>query len=278
METKTEEVTKVFVKIGQSWHKADAVSIDEKTFKVRTPNNGDLEIKKDSKYLELQKFAAQRFAVGDAKKRLEGAYISFDNLPDNIQDNIVKGSEYLHEGTYPSEGKLKESIKMVQMTYSSTTGSKLDVQIKRNNPITLEDAKAYNHKFTAAEFDKMLKEGKFIAFTGANSQGETFPKLAYYEPKLNDIRTKSALSNKSYIYGTQLTQKQADILNNGGETQMTIDTKKGKKTYMVSYSPRAERPITKSVEQSKMNGIEVKQAAQVESVKKKKSTKQAMSL
>lgn len=278
METKTEEVTKVFVKIGQSWHKADAVSKDENTFKVRTPNNGDLEIAKDSKNIETQKFAAQRFAEADVKKRVEGAFVSFDNLGDNIQKALMQGTEYLYDGTYPSNGKLVENVKMIQMRYSAQSGSQLDVQIRRNNPITLGDAKAYNHKFTTEEFDIMVKQGKHIAFTGSNSQGGTFTKLAYYEPNLKDIRTKSALSDKSYIYGTKLTQKEANILNKGGETEMTIDTKKGKKTYMVSYSPRAERPITKSIEQSKMNAIQVKQAVQVEGVKKKKSTKQAMSL
>lgn len=278
METKTEEVTKVFVKVGQSWFKADAVSLNDDTYKVRTPNNGDLEIPKDSNNLELQKFPAQKYAETDVRKRVEGAYISFNNLGENVQKALMQGSEYLYEGTYPSNGKLVDTVKMIQMQYSSQSGSKLDVQIRRNNPVKLEDAKAYNHQFTPEEFNTMVKERKHIAFTGSNLQGGTFTKLAYYEPKLNDIRTKSALSDKSYVYGAKLTQKQADILNKGGETEMTIDTKQGKKMYMVSYSPRAERPITKSIEQSKMNGMEVKGATQVEGVKKKKNASQAISM
>src|SRR5690606_35579621 len=112
------QVEKVFVKINQVWQKGTAVSEDGKTFKVKTDNYVDFEIEKGSKYLEFQKFPAQQFARGDAKERLEGAYISFDKLPENIQDAIVQGREYLHQSSYINEGKMKESIKMVQMMYS----------------------------------------------------------------------------------------------------------------------------------------------------------------
>ncbi len=272
------QVEKVFVKINQVWQKGTALSEDGNTFKVKTNDNLSFEIEKGSQYLEFQKFPAQQFAVGDAKERLEGAYVSFDKLPENIQDAIIQGREYLHASSYINEGKMKESVKMVQMLYSPTSGSKLDVQIRRNEPVKPEQAKAYNHKFTAAEFDSMVKEGQTIAFTGSSMNGETFTKLAYYEPKLNDIRTKSALTDNTYFYGQKLTKQQADAINKGLEPEIMIDTKKGKKTYMVSYSPRAEKFITKSVEQSKMNKMEVKNAVTVRGEKKRKKVNQSMSL
>jgi len=272
------QVEKVFVKINQVWQKGTAVSEDGKTFKVKTDNYEGFEIEKGSKYLEFQKFPAQQFAFGDAKERLQGAYISFDKLPENIQDAIVQGREYLYQSSYINEGKMKESSKMVQMMYSSASGSKLDVQIRRNEMVKLEHAKAYNHQFTAKEFDAMVIEGISIPITGSTVNGETFTKLAYFEPKLNDIRTKPALSGNTYFYGQKLTPQQADAINKGVETEITINTKKGKKTYMVTYSPRAERFITKTVEQSQMNKMEVKQAVTESEVKKKKSANQAIGL
>ncbi len=271
------QVEKVFVKINQVWQKGTAVSEDGQTFKVKTNDNLSFEIEKGSKYLEFQKFPAQQFAVGDAKERLEGAYVSFDKLPENIQDAIIQGREYLHSSSYINDGKMRESVKMVQMLYSSTSGSKLDVQIKRNEPVKLEQAKAYNHHFTQAEFDTMVKDGQTISFMGSSTNGETFTKLAYYEPKLNDIRTKSALTANTYFYGQKLTPQQADAINKGLEPEITIDTKKGKKTYLVSYSPRAEKFITKSVEQSKMNKMEVRSAVTV-GEKKRKRVNQGLSL
>jgi len=272
------QVTKVFVKINQVWQKGTAVSADGLTFKVKTNDNLSFEIEKGSTYLEFQKFAAQQFAVGDAKEKLEGAYVSFDKLPENIQDAIIQGREHLHSSSYINEGKMKESVKMVQMLYSPTSGSKLDVQIRRNDPVTLEQAKAYNHQFSKGEFDNMVKNGQTISFTGSSMSGETFIKLAYYEPKLNDIRTKSALTANTYFYGQQLTKQQADSINKGMETEITIGTKKGEKTYMVSYSAKAEKFITKSVEQSKMNKMEVKNAVTAGGEKKRKRTNQAISL
>ncbi len=272
------QVAKVFVKINQVWQKGTAVSEDGQTFNVKTNDNQVFKAEKGSKYLEFQKFPAQQFAVGDAKERLEGAYVSFDKLPENIQDAIIQGREHLHASSYINEGKMKESVKMVQMLYNSTSGSKLDVQIRRNEPVKLEQAKAYNHQFSKEEFERMVKDGETISFTGSSMTGETFTKLAYYEPKLNDIRTKSALTANTYFYGQQLTKQQADAINKGLEPEITIDTKKGKKTYMVSYSPRAEKFVTKSVEQSKMNKLEVKNAITVGGQKKRKKLNQGMSV
>lgn len=272
------QVEKVFVKINQVWQKGTAVSEDGQIFKVKTNDNLSFEIEKDSKFLEFQKSPAQQFAIGDAKERLEGAYVSFDKLPENVQDAIVQGREYLHASSYINDGKMKESVKMVQMLYSPTSGSKLDVQIRRNEPVKLEQAKAFNHQFGKEEFDAMVKDGHTIAFTGSSRNGDTFTKLAYYEPKLNDIRTKSGLTANTYFYGQRLTKKQAEAINKGQETEITINTKKGKKTYLVGYSPRTERFITKGVEQSKMNKMAVKNPAAVRSEKKRKSVNRSMSL
>lgn len=273
------QVEKVFVKLNQVWQKGDAVAVNDTTYKVKTADNLTFEIEKNSDYLEQQRSPAQRFALGEAKERLEGAYVSFDKLPENIQDAIVRGEEYLHKSAYPKDGVIKESVKMVQMVYSSTSGSKLDVQIKRKETVALDQAKAYNHQFTQAEFDKMVKDGEYVSFKGRSSNGVSFTKLAYFEPKLNDIRTKSALSSNTYLYGQQLTQEQADSLNKGVETKITIKvTKKGPLTYMVSYSPRAERFITKSLEKAKVKDIETKEAVTVSAEKKKKQPSNAISM
>ena len=246
---------------------------------MKTADNQTGEFKKNSDFIELQKFAAQRFAIGEAKERLEGAYISFDKLPENVQDAIVKGEEYLLRSAYIKDGKMNETCKMVQMVYSPTSGSRLDVQIKRKEPVTLDKAKSYNHQFTKVEFDKMVNEGKHIVFLGNTSDGEMFPKLAYYEPKLNDIRTKPALTANTYVYGQQLTQEQADAMNKGMETKITFQkTKKGPITYMVKYSPRAERFFSKSLENSKVNDMEVKKATTVAAEKKKQQPNNAISL
>ncbi len=272
------QVEKVFVKINQVWQKGDAVAINETTYKVRISGIPAFEIEKDSAYLELQKFLAQRFAIGEVKERLEGAYISFGKLNENVQDALVRGEEYLHRSTYIKDGAIKETVKMVQMVYSPTFGSRLDVQIKRKEPLQLEQAKAYNHEFTKEEFRTMVDEGKHLAFTGHSTDGELFTKLAYYEPKLNDIRTKPALSSNTYFFGQQLTQDQADSMNKGIGTKIIINTKKGQKTYMVTYSPKAERFITKSLEKAKINGMAAKGAVTVGDEKKKNRPNRAMSL
>ena len=278
---KQEERTteKVFVKLNQVWQRGDAVAMNDTTYKVKTSNNLSFEIDKDSKFLEIQKFPAQRFAMGEAKERLEGSYISFDKLPENVQDSIVRGEEHLQRSAYPKDGVIKESVKMVQLVYSPVSGSRLDVQIKRKEIVDQGQAKAYNHQFTPAEFDKMVKDNKFIAFTGRSTEGESFTKLAYYEPKLNDIRTKPALSSNTYLYGQKLTQPQADALNKGLETKITIEkTKKGALTYMVSYSPKAERFITKSLEKTMVKEVEPEKTVALGAGKKKKQTGNAISM
>lgn len=272
------QIEKVFVKMNQVWLKGEAIPATENTYKVRVPNYPDFTIEKESEFLEHQKFPAQRFAIGDAKERLEGAYISFGKLPDNIQDAIIKGEEYLHSSSYIADGSLKHQVKMVQMVYQQNTGSKLDVQIKRNEPVPSGEAKAYNYQFTKEEFDQMKDHGKVISFTGTSTNGEQFTKLAYYEPRLNDIRTKSALSEKTYFYGKTLTKQQADALNNGEETEITIPTKRGEKTYLVSWSPKAERFITKSVEPSKLNNMKVTAETVHPDVKKKRTRGQTVKL
>lgn len=272
------QVEKVFVKINQVWQKGEAVAITDTKYKVRASDNQVFEIEKKSPYLEHQKSPAQRFAMAEVKDRLEGAYISFGKLNQNVQDGLVRGEEYLHQSTYIKEGVIKESVKMVQMVYSPNFGSRLDVQIKRNEPVRLDQAKAYNHEFTKEEFKIMVDEGKHLPFTGYSSDGEEFTKLAYYEPKLNDIRTKPALSGNTYFFGQQLTQDQADSMNKGVGTKITINTKKGQKTYMVTYSPKAERFITKSMEKAKIKEIGIKEALTVGNEKKKKQPDQAISL
>lgn len=263
------QVEKVFVKLNQVWLKGEIVSKDGSTLKVKTSGNVEFNIDESSPYVERMKSPAQKFAYRDAKEKLEGAYVSFDKLPENKQDAIVKGEEYIHQSSYIHEGEMKESVKAIQLMYDLQTGSKLDVQIKRKTPVTLQDAKAYNHEFTKEEFDLMVQKGKHIVFQGNTRDGELFSKLAYYEPKLNDIRTKSALTENTYFYGQKLTKDQAATMNKGEATEITINTTKGKKTYMVSYSPRAERFITKSLEKEKSKSMTADNAVAGKNVKKK---------
>lgn len=249
---------KVFVKVNQKWQKASVVSEKDGIVSVKTNEGQSFDLPRSSRWLEALKSPAQRYAYGDVKEQLEGQYISFDKLPENVQDNLVQGKEYLHESTYVSEGQLKDSSKMIQMVYDRNQGSRIDVQYRRNEPITLEKAMAYNHKFSAEEFKKMVEKKEFIVFQGSTNDGEVFQKLAYYEPKLQDIRTKSALSPNTYIYGEKLTLEQANALNSGKAIEMEIKSNAhGSKPYMVSYSPRKETFITKNVDVSKAMKMEV---------------------
>jgi hypothetical protein len=272
-------ILKVFVKINQVWKKGEAISADDKTFKVKTADKLTFEIKKNSKYLELQKSPEQKFAIGEAKERLEGAYISFDKLESNVQDTIVKGREYLISTAQPKDGVLQESVRMVQLVYSPTSGSRMDVQIKRKEPVKLVDAKAYQHQFTKEEYDTMVTDRKNVVFTGTALNGETFQKLAYYEPKLNDIRTKPAVSANMYALGQQLTKAEAETMNKGEEIKITIEkTKKGPLTYMVSWSPKTETFKYKSMEKAKANEVGTKELKTVGDLKKKQQPKASISL
>lgn len=264
------EKQKVFVKLNQVWKKGEIVSQEDSILQIKTTDNLEFKVDESSPYFERTVSPAQKFAMGDAKEKLEGAYISFNKLPRNVKESIVKGEEYIYASTYLNEGEVKESVKAVQLMYDRDLGSKLDVQIKRNKPVTLEEAKAYNHQFTQQEFNVMVKEGKQVLFQGSTTDGEVFNKLAYYEPKLNDIRTKTALSENTYFYGQKLTKNQATSMNKGEPVQITIDTSKGKKTYMVSYSPKAERFITKNMEMDKVKDLKVNSAKNVTAEKKKK--------
>jgi len=264
------QVERVFVKVNQVWQKGEILSKEESILKIKTQGGLEFNIDETSPYVEKMRSPAQRFAYGEAKEKLEGAYISFDKLPENVQDALVKGEEHIHRSTYVNEGELKESVKAVQLMYSSQSGSKLDVQIKRNRPVTLAQATAYNHQFSKEEFEAMVNDGRSIVFNGVTKDGEMFPKLAYYEPKLNDIRTKTALSENTYFYGQQLTKQQADAMNKGEAVEISIATKKGRKTYSVTYSPRAERFITKSPEKANVKDLETKGAVVVGDEKKKK--------
>lgn len=272
-------ILKVFVKINQVWKKGEAISTDDKTFKVKTADNLTFEIEKNSKYLEVQKSPEQKFAIGEAKERLEGAYISFDKLEPNVQDTIVKGREYLISTAQPKDGVLQESVRMVQLVYSPTSGSRMDVQIKRKEPVKLVDAKAYQHQFTKEEYHSMVTDRKNVVFTGTALNGETFQKLAYYEPKLNDIRTKPAVSANMYALGQQLTQAEAETMNKGEEVKITIQkTKKGPLTYMVSWSPKTETFKYKSMEKAKAHEVGTKELKTVGDLKKKPQPSASISL
>jgi len=261
------QVEKVFAKINQVWQKGEIVSQEENMLTVKIPNYTEFKIDANSPLVEKLKSPGQKFAYGEAKEKLEGAYISFNKLSDNITDSIVNGNEYIHHHSYVNDGELKESVKAIQLIYNSKTGSKLDVQLKRNVPVVLADAKAYNYQFTKEEFKAMVTVGKHVVFNGSSNDGEVFQKLAYYEPRLNDIRIKTALSEKVYFYGQKLTLNQAASMNKGEPVEITIDTKKGKKSYLVGYNPKSEKFTTKSLE--KIKAIKTNEAKTVG--KKKRS-------
>jgi hypothetical protein len=234
---------------------------------------------KDSRNVEVQKNKDQQFAEADVKSRLEGAYISFEKLEPNIQESILEGKEQLIETTYINDGKLKETVKMVQMLYNSTYGSRLDVQIKRKEQVKLEDANAFQYQFTKDEYHAMVQEGKTIQFTGTSLSGDTFQKLAYYEPKLNDIRTKSAVSANMYVLGQILTKQQADILNKGEEVKITIrKTQKGPLTYWVRWNAKNQRFLYKNLDKTIVLDKDAKENKTIDGEKKKKQPKNAISM
>ena len=258
MEKQAENIVqKVFVYVNQVWHKGEAVSINDTTFKIKINDHPSFETPMNSIHVEVRKSRDQQFAMADAKRRLEGAYISFEKLAPNIQENILEGKEALLTTTYIKDGRLKETVKMVQMLYHPIYGSKLDVQIKRTEPVKWRDANAYQHQFTKEEYHSMLHEGKTIQFTGNSLDGEAFQKLAYYEPKINDIRTKSAVSANMYVLGQRLTASQAKKLNQGEEVKITIrKTQKGPLTYKVRWNAKGQRFLYRncdSLEQQNTN-------------------------
>ncbi|MCM4166572.1 hypothetical protein KCTC52924_03512 [Arenibacter antarcticus] len=272
-------IQKVFVNVNQVWQKGEAISIDDKTFKIKAGNNPSFVMSKDSRNVEVQKNMEQQFAEADTKRRMEGAYISFEKLEPNIQESILEGKEQLIETTYINDGKLKESIKMVQMLYNSTYGSRLDVQIKRKELVKLKEANAYQYQFTKDEYQAMVNEGKTIQFTGTSLNGDSFQKLAYYEPKLNDIRTKSAVSANMYVLGQVLSKQQADNLNKGEEVKITIrKTQKGPLTYMVRWSAKGQRFLYKNLDKTNVKEKETKENVTVEGEKKKSQLNKAVSM
>lgn len=268
MEQKTDR--KVFIKQNQVWQKASVVSETDNQLSVQTKSGIQFEVDKNSPLFEELTTPGQKFAMADVKANVEGAYISFEKLPENIQQRLAEGKEYLYEGSFMKEGKLVEaSPKMIQMVYNYQKGSTLSTQIKRAKEVEVGEAKAYNHEFSKDELQKM-KEGKHILFQGVTNDGLVFDKIAYYEPKLNDVRTKPVLTENTYFYGKKLTDKQAAVLNNGGETEITIDTKDGKKTYQVGFNAKSESFSAKNLDKEKSKNIEVK-SEKVQSNPKKKS-------
>ena len=246
------QLEKVFVKVNQRWQKANIINEEEGKVNVLTQDGQRFSIDKESKWLELVQNPAQRYAYGDVKEQLEGQYISFEKL---------------------SDGELKETSKMVQMVYDPNMGSRLFVQFKRKNQVTLDQAMAYNHKFSPNEFERMVSKKEVVLFLGITKDGELFEKLAYYEPKLLDIRTKSALTPNTYLYGSKLSATQAKALNQGEEIEIKIKTKsKGTKPYLVSYTPRNEIFITKNLQLEKARNLEIV------TDEKKKSSSQRMKI
>lgn len=260
---------KVFVKMNQKWQKGVVINKENGKLAIQTQDGQQFNVAVDSKWFEYQQNPSQRYAYGDIREQLEGQYISFEKLPENVKDNLAQGKEYFHVSTYLSDGELKETSKMVQMVYDPNLGSRLFVQFKRKAPVTLDQAMAYNHKFSPDEFERMVSKNEVVVFKGITRDGELFDKLAYYEPKLQDIRTKAALTPSTYLYGTKLTLDQANALNKGQEVEINIKTKtNGTKPYLVSYSPRNETFITKNLQLEKAKKLEV-----VQDEKKKNSSR-----
>ena len=252
------QAQQVFVKVNQRWQRATVTG--EKDGKVSVVNNEgqSFKVPKKKKYYEPIESKDQKFAYKDLEEQLKGHYISYKKILPNVRTNLTEGQEHFHESTYISEGELKESAKMIQMVYDRNLGTRLDVQYRRNEKVTLDEAWAYNHTFSADEFERMVDKKEFVLFQGSTNDGEVFQKLAYYEPKLKDIRTKPALSTNTYFYGVKLTAKQADALNRGQELEMVIKSKvHGNKPYLVSWSPRRQTFITKKVDLEKAKKLEV---------------------
>jgi hypothetical protein len=256
---KKETPRKVFVNLNQKWVKATVQEETDTKMTIYMPNVGSFEVDSNSRNIEEMSSPSQKFAIEDIKAKLEGEYISFSRLPTAMKNDLYEGKEYLHESTYLKDGKLVDApTKMVQMVYDEDKGSKVSLQYKRNEPLRPEEAIAYNYKFTQEEFEHMKDNNKHVQFQGVSNDGLLFDKLAYYEPKLNDIRTKPVLTEHTYFYGKKLSAEQAQVLNKGAATEITIDTQKGKKTYQVSFNARAESFTAKSLDKKKNKDIKAK--------------------
>src|SRR6056297_1283048 len=180
------QAEKVYVKVNQKWQRATKTGEQDDKVSIATDDGQTFNLPKNSKYLEPIASKEQKFAYGDVKEQLEGHYISYAKLPESVRDNLAEGKEYFHESTYISEGELKEGAKMVQMVYDRNLGSRLDVQYRRDEAVTLDKAWAYNHAFSADEFERMIDKQEFVVFQGSTNDGEVFQKLAYYEPRVQD--------------------------------------------------------------------------------------------
>lgn len=271
---------KVFVNINQIWEKASLTSENEEKYYVKTKGGQEFGVDKKDNLVEEIKHKDQKFAYRDVKNKVESVYISYNKIEDNHKDSLVKGKEYLSVIPKVINGDLKTITKMIQMRFDSKLGSSIDTQFKRKEDIKLGEAQAYNHVFSEKEFKAMRFEDKQIVFQGSSKDGEAFNKIAYYEPKLQDIRTKAALSENTYFFGKKLTENQAKALNSGASTEIEIkNTKTGEvKTYEVKFSAKSESMKTKSLDAEKIASIDVTaETIKEESQKKNKNKGQTMS-
>ena len=74
------EKQKVFVKLNQVWTKGEIIAQEGSSLRIKTAENLEFKIDESSPYFERAISPAQKFAMGDAKEKLEGAYISFNKL------------------------------------------------------------------------------------------------------------------------------------------------------------------------------------------------------
>lgn len=270
--SKTEKKERVFVNFNQTWQKAKITEkISENNVKVELNSGKTLEIKIDSNYIEKLNSPGQKYALADVKQKLEGEYISFEKLPTSVKQSISEGKEYLHS-TLNTNGK--EIVKLVQMKYSKRFGSILNVELKRNKELTLESAEAFNYKFSNEEFEKMKNNNEVICFEGCSTDGEVFKKFAFYDKRINSIRTKSLLNKKAYFLGKSLTDEEVDKLNNKERIEVVRNTKNGIKTYNISYNPRSENFNNHALTQEQSKSIGIVSEEVVKTQKKKSQANQ----
>ncbi|MBB3125255.1 hypothetical protein FHS04_002799 [Mesoflavibacter sabulilitoris] len=266
---------KVFVKINQKWESGTMISADENQIQVNH-NSGTNTIKTEDvdKLIDIPFSKDQVFALKDVKEKLEGEYRSFNKLGSSDQEALAKGKEVFI--TITKEAKVENSetkeLKpvgvMLQLRYSQSKGSELHQQYARKSELSLEDVKAYNYQFTQKEFDTMKHDKKPVLFQGVDSNsGEVFDKVAYFDTKLNDIRTKSPVKN---FYGTKLDEKQYKAINSGESVEIEY-TKKGDKTptkYTINHNFKTDTTYSKKVNE-KVKDMTVNDAKEVNAQKKK---------
>lgn len=251
----------VFVDMGGSYLKAKVKEVQKDDLVLELRDGTKFLNPNDKASLEKQVRQDQRFAFADIKRKLLGAYVSWDKLSEVDRNDLASGKEVLYKNRYlkkveGSDIKIpKEIAKVLHLTFDGQNNATvLKVHNRNEKELKLEEREYFHHKFSKEEIKK-LEAGETIIFEGNSNDGEVFKKAAYIDRDLNDLRIKGVLTDKTVFYGQNLTAQQADVINKGGNVEITIDTSKGKKTYEVGFDFKRNSFTTKGLDKEKINNI-----------------------